>query len=459
MNRILWVVLLLMFQLSAIYPMTMQESIQYGLLHNPELQYTKADLDLSLAGIQQNVRQFFPHVSMSYENGDTVQKNALDQRSKTVSVQLSQLIYDGGDTENSIRMAKVSYRISEYEGALSRATYMYEVLQGYLSLLKIKEKISIKNMQLSNDLKDMEITRKQVELGESTQLDLFEWEIEFKQSELDLAELSNQYDQELLSFKKTIRMPLEDGFEPEGRLNTGYQFHEEVWNQDELIEESVRNSLDLKKLEMQLEQGRIALASLQSFSPDVSLNLSYSSELDRMLRPENEWSVGLSFSFPFFFDKVSVGPQKSGTLSAASSGENLSVSSTVLEDWSWKSQQQSQEISIRKLITQYQETKETLALSIKQGIHDLQFTIKKLALLDEKIRLSEQKALIQKEQVRLGESQLSDYVKLLNSIQESRLSRVDTVYEYVNLKVTLLKTIGKLSQESVEQTAGLFVIE
>lgn len=429
---------------------TLQDCVQLGVRNNKEIMTLSLDLELQLTALREKYRQFFPNVSISFGDNASIIYNSQDSRDKNLSFSLNQLVYDGDKLKRQIEETRIGLAFTELENNQKKIGYIYEIISGYLNLLKLEEKLSLKEVLFNNQRKEFEVTKRKLELGEATKLNLYEWEIETGQSRSDVLELSNSLVFERYNFNKTLGYPIEKEYKLKQKLSFDSLARMPEFNEQSVLSAALANSLELQKIQLSIRQARYNSVWRNMFLPDVSLTASYSAKPERLLRPDNNWSLGLNISLPFFFDNLQIQGNTGGTFDGSSKNLSTGGSSTVYQDPGLFRKASGEELNLIKLADQYNKTREDMKLQVKKALSDLKLQFDKIGLLSERIKLEEEKMKIIGQQVVLGEAKLSDYIKEQNSLSGMKLDRIESVYGFTTSIITIYKLQGKLNETEIQ---------
>ena len=429
--------------------LSLSQSIERGLVVKKDLQFSAADLRFQSMAISEKIRNYFPKLSLQVENSTTIEYNAPDIRSNVLVFGLNQLLYDGGKLNNEIRQARASLYLASLDTVSKRTEAVFQIADAYLGILRQHEKIRMKRELLENSMKEMKVTEKQAELGEATALDLLEWQIQEGQLEIDLKQLESDLRDSMSQFKRLLTLDDQTEINLTQNLKLDSELPEAPVNTEDYYREALGASIDLKKLEMSLYQSKIGSFKNSLFIPEVGLTASYTADLKKFFSPDNSWSIGLSLTLPAFFDTISLSGGLGGNIKGTESSPNSSASTTVYNDPSAIRQLMSGDMSGEQIRFQYEEAQKDLKMSVEKTVRDLRFQREKSGLAEERVKLGEKKEIILKEQQRIGEIRLSEYIQYQNSVSAMKTDRLDAVYQYVSLQLKLYKLRGMLSENDL----------
>lgn len=429
---------------------TLQDCVQLGLRNNKEIMTMGLDLDLQMRALKEKYRQFYPNVSISYGDNEIVNLNSQDARDKSLGLSLNQLIYDGDKLKRQIEETRIGLSFTALENNQKKISYIYDIISGYLNLLKLEEKLSLKEVLFENQQKELEVTKRKFDLGEATKLNLYEWEIETGQSRSDVLEISNSLVFERYNFNKTLGYPIEKEFVLKQKLSMDSLTKLPEFNEQSVMSAAMANSLDLQKIQLSIRQARYNSLWRNMFLPDISLTASYSAPPDRLLHPDNNWSLGLNVSLPVLFDNLQIQGLLGGSFDGTTKNISNSVSGTVYQDPGLFRKLAGEQVDLVKLADQYNKAIEEVKLQVKKALSDMKLQYDKIGLLSERINLQEEKMVIIGQQVVLGEAKLSDYITEQNSLSGMKLDRIESVYSFTTSIITIYKLQGKLNEEEIQ---------
>ncbi len=448
------------YSAAAAEPLTLQECVSEGLKNNKDICYLNEESSLQILALDEQYRKFYPQASLSYAETDQVNMNSPDYRLRNLSVSVSQLIYDGNKLGTEIEIEKNNISISLLENSQKRIDFIFQIVSGYLSILKQQEKINIKKQLIETQEKELNISKKKNEVGEATKLDVLEWQIECNQSTVDELQLENDLVFGKMSLMKLLGIDIGNSFEAREKLEIDVAASFIDYIEDSVISEALENSIDLKKIQISIIKAKETSVLHNLLLPDITLNFSYTTDPNYLFHPDaSSWTAGINFSIPFFFDVLNFGNSYGGNMNGSQKSQDPQISSTVYQDPSFTRKLKEDAFSFDQLSSQYHDKIEEIKLDTKKKLSDFKFQKEKIEMLDEKIKLAEGKNTILYHQVQVGEALLSDYINSLNTLSEMKMERVESLYDYTTLMIEIYKIRGKLSEDIVKSLYKDFLKE
>ncbi len=440
--------------------LNLQDCVNLGLKNNRELYYLNEDVSLRIMALNEQYRKFYPQLSLSYCQTDQVNIDSPDYRQKSLSLSVSQLVYDGSKLSTEIDSERNDIDLNVLENKQKRIDFIFQVVSGYLSILKQEEKINLQKQLMEIQKRELNIAQKKHEVGEATKLDVLEWQIEYNQSAIDEKGMENDLSFGKMSLMKMLCYDPDKSFETAEKLEVNTLPSMEDYNEENVVGEAIESSTDLKKISITINKAKASAVLNNLFLPDITLNLSYTTGVEQIFQPDtSSWSAGINFSFPFFFDVINAGNSYGGSFSGNQKSQEPQVSTTIYQDPGFFREVKQDALSLDKLSFQYRDKEREVKLNVEKNLSDLKYQKEKISMLNERIELGTGKVDIMKRQVRVGEVLLSEYIKAINSLNEMKVQRVESVYDYTTLLVELMKIRGRLSESIVKSMYKGFLTE
>jgi outer membrane protein TolC len=393
-----------------------------------------ASVDLWNSELQQSLqestwkwgaRSYFPQVSFSVQENDRVMLNAADSFQKNYSVQIEQLLFDGGKLIKSRRMEKskllfqrdslksgrndiIENAIAVYRQVL-QARYALEIQKNNFAALEKQKNILLMETELGLALPS-DIIAAEITVAES-QLEIFQIEIEIAETEKQFAELLGL--EELPPLAETIDVRKKFRYPSVSRV----------------ISEVMGRNPELQTARLSLKQ-KEEESKLASFSwiPTLSGNGTFSLAGDRYPLSQFQWSVGFSISFdtPFLANDV-----------RGSYGREDRTGRTALLSDSAKllpSPQASLAPKAAKLALLYEQKKLNTMISqlprtAEQVLEKIKLIAKKKELTVQTEELSLQKIHVAELRHSLGQLTRLEMMEMENEYAQSRLASVEAAIE------------------------------
>jgi outer membrane protein TolC len=413
---ILVIVLLFAFNAIAsahyIYVIDKEEAIEIALEQNSELNKLRKEIEGAEAQLREAEGAFYPTVDLGsgYTRfGDKQEWGSKDNYS--VSLDLNQPIYKAGQLRSAYAIAKNTLEISKLELEQQKEVLIYQVLEEYYNILKAKEILRVREQQVEQNKKYVEIAEVNKEVGINTKSDVLQARVSYNQAQQDLLVAKNNFETAKLALKNTLNM--EDNVELE--ISDTLDWQEAEFKLEEAYEYALHNKTAFKLLDLQEKNAKLNLKREKNSNlyPEVSLNASYTASDDKLTVSDGDWQAGLKLSYNLF--------------NGGRDKEQETQLSKVLE----------------KVQIDQKQTKKDLRLSLKSTLLNLR-AAKDMIKLNE-LNLKQAQEDLENNELKFREGLITslDLLDVQTTYQQVRTQYYQAIYDYNLAVAELNKVIGK----------------
>ncbi|EMY06122.1 outer membrane efflux protein [Leptospira interrogans str. 2002000626] len=231
---------------------TLDQAVLIGSSNSVVLKVLEAKKEVSKMLITEKWREFLPKFGIQYYGLRNQNVNSADNIYNDIRLTVQQLIFDGGEANLNLEIAKLSELLNEQDFKINLSRLRLDIQKAYFRALALKGKVYI---QKKAQEKAQEALRKgQVELrqGFITKVQLMDLESKLKQTEFNVQKSKNDSDQALLDLKQVMNLD----YYAEIELNESIFFDfiinapPNTHNLDELISKAKNGREDLKKMQI-----------------------------------------------------------------------------------------------------------------------------------------------------------------------------------------------------------------
>jgi multidrug efflux system outer membrane protein len=309
----------------------LRQVIEQALQNNRDLRSTLADIQSARAQYRIQRADLMPRVNGEVSatrsknfNTFTGTTTAVESEVYTANVGLSAFELDlFGRVRSLSNAALETYLATEAAGRATRISLIAETASAYLTLAADNTQLALSQRTLESAQRTMEITRKRLEAGVSSRLDLRQAETVYQQARADLASTRALIAQDRNALELLAGGSIADSLLP-AELPTNQEWLADV--PSGLSSSVLLQRPDVLRAEHQLKSANANIgAARAAFFPSLSLTASSglaSTELsDLFSNGTSVWSVGPSLSLPIFNGGANV-----ANLSYANAQRDLYVS-------------------------------------------------------------------------------------------------------------------------------------
>ncbi|NOZ04545.1 MAG: TolC family protein [FCB group bacterium] len=219
-------------------------------------------------------------------------------------VGLNQVLYDGSGSWNRIAQAKENYRLAIQRDRQARINVIRDVYQTFYQLLKEQQLLKVIRLNLDLTEQQVELVRRQYELGAVKKTDLLKAEVRAGQAKVDLVNQESAVNNALFALRNAMGLI---GSEQQFTIKETDLPLPELPDRKTAYELLRDNNPALQSAKIQLKQAEINYRIARGVRhPIVSANINYSAsseELSKFVQDFNEsWRLNssISFSLPLF---------------------------------------------------------------------------------------------------------------------------------------------------------------
>jgi len=307
-------------------------------------------LTFALGSLHQSRRDLYrsvlPTVTSGFSASDLVQAGGIDSRTYSLSLMLSQVVYNGLSYPAEVRSFRLSMREAQLGIREREEAVKIDTMKCYLSILL--DEVSIENKRRECDLyaRYIGLMNEELRMGLKTILEVLEVQKKKLETELELYELAADRDIKLNDLSVLIGLPRTD---PPPRLcddfdslvsnlgsgkpgdagkyiPSGTVIDERYGDRDELYADALKGSFEMEKLKLRLQQNEVkrkllALHNLQNVSLSYEVDFTGSEFFPR--NRTHTLGVSVLLDFGILSSDVSVsGSKDDRTLSRETGSES-----------------------------------------------------------------------------------------------------------------------------------------
>jgi outer membrane protein TolC len=395
--------------------LTEEQAVERGLSASQDLAYESALLSAKELTYSLGIRQYFPRISLGYDENATVATSSPDSRGKTISVSATQPLLRGGTKpwERSIQHLDLRLAREDLEQKYRALSYTVSGMFSAILMGEQKRAIIVRTIALAQQ--NIDILRTQVRLGGALELDLAQAELERLTLEISLADAETSLEDSRYQMKKLLSLDPAEPLDLRGAPEVREAAVDLAGLEEALYAVAAGCSPDLKRQDASVRKASIeAQAAVYPFIPDIDLELSAAFTGEQFPLRVPQYSGKLTFSFavpeaPTTYTggaSTTPGRDRGGTLSVKTSPfENISAwidrrtAVLSLEAESRKREQVAQDLrfQVTRMMSAYAQASRAIELSLK------------------KVNAQRRKEMILSKQVDLGEVKRIDF--LLGAIE------------------------------------------
>ena len=318
---IVWIVFFVTNKLPGQFNYNLSECIAIALENKKTIQSSKYDLESAKKGVLVSRGDFLPSLSFTYNNiqnkfseqttsnfnfedalsgiYDTTSSTINSSSTSSAGLNLSQKIYNGGQSKNRLKQAKLNLSIAELNLRKTKIEVIQKVSNSYYGLLQAQQLFDVAEKNLNLSKQQVELVQKQFDVGAVKRTDLLKANVAKGQAKVDV-----------LNRATTLENTRRQLFNEMGMRDFGQSIVAGADNWDSISVPTSAEALKMLKEKnpiiliqsrrINLNQLQIELAKglrLPSLNGSVSYSAYGNNNKQLFEALNNDWNIGINFSF------------------------------------------------------------------------------------------------------------------------------------------------------------------
>ena len=390
---------------------TEEEAVSRALAVSRDLAYEGALLSAQELTFALGLREYFPSLSLGYDENDTVTMDAPDTWNKTVSLSVTQPLFRGGTRPYERRLAKLDLSMAREDLQQKYRSLEYDLRRQFAGLLVARQKREILQRAIDLARQNIQILQTQVKVGEALEVDLAQAEVEQLSLEITLSQTESALEESRYQLKKVLSLDPSETLEVAGSVDPSLPSLELGGREEALYTLAAGYSPDLKKQDSAVQKAAVqARASCFPFIPDVDLQVSAEFTGDQLPLRVPRYAGKLTFSFAV--------PESPTTVSAGASespgkdrGGTMSVQTSPLQSITAWVDRRTAGLALDAETRKKEEIAQDLRFQVTKMIASYTQTARTRDLARTKLEVQKRKEAILQRQMDLGEAKRIDYLQ------------------------------------------------
>ena len=402
---------------------TLKDVVKHTLEKNSDILSKSYNNESYKKYIDEQEGGYYPTVDLkaSIESRNTEEDpgSNIKQNGYSASLNLQQVLYNGGLTSSLVDEAKASYESNQFKNSNDVENIVLDSVNAYLNILKFEERVQATNYNIANHNKYLEIAV-QTEIINGAVLDKVQTKAKINQAKVTLFEEMKNKQSALSSFKKNVGMRIDANMcKPaidESLIPQSF---------DALIKTALKSNYSLMEQSKNIEIKRaLVKQSDAKFKPTVNLNLNAS--LDDDLTNEDIYT---------------------NTYSAV-----VEMNYNLYNGGSDKSANEKERLALREAQEKYDVVSKAIEDELRNAYESYKASKKQAEQLKELIVNNQQIISIYKDQFDAGTRSFIDVLNVEADLYSSKINLINTEYAMYQSYYAILKTLSSLKTEVLKSS-------
>jgi outer membrane protein len=410
-------------QQSAKDSLSLQDAINLTLQNQPLIEQALEQVNAADAKIKQQDSYYYPKINgyLSYARiGPTPSIDfggnnfeLAPANNYNAHITAYQLVYDFGQRDAEVDLYK-SYKISSLDKLiLIKNNLTYQTVQLFYAILFLRKSVDVKDEQINNLNRHLEVTTKKYESGSATDFDILTTKVRIADAENQKIEIVNELNKYEIKLRTVLNLP------SDYQLNLTGKFTVDSLNTDSatLLNTAFQNRPEMK-LARDAEQSSIVSKQVASFTniptlsvlADYGLTNGYQPNID-VLR--GNWVFGINATIPIFYGNLKDAKVEEAEANIKSSSANI------------------------------QSVERDVKVDVEQAFQDLKANKLKIGTTEVQVEQAVEAVSRAELQYQYGVITNLDIIDSETSLAQARLLYLQSQYKYIISNYQLKKAIGE----------------
>ncbi len=420
----------------------LDEAVQTALSNNSSIETIKNNLQIQKHNTKSTKGDLFPSLSFSagwnrshtfskggtfFQNGIpiTIGDQDMTQDNFNLSLNSNVTLFDGFANYERVDLENENERSLRLSLEREKNSLVISVNQYFFEVLKKEQVVKTNEDNLSESIAQLEKIKEYYNVGKKTIADVYKQEVQVAQNELSLEQSKNDFRKSKVDLLLVMNEDVNKEFtvDPQGikpdlskeELGLILDNNRDI---NKLVNNAIRNRYDYKQgiQDIKIYQTKLSIAKKNLFAPTLSAfgNYNLSGNAVSEITDTRVASYGLSLNYPIF------------------QGFNLDVNEQIAEV---NIKQKSEDLKFLEL---------QIKSEIKKAVLDLETAYKQIEILETNIVSAEQDKLLSEESYRVGLATVLDVQTALTKLNNLRLEKINSVYNFLIAKKLIDYYTGQL---------------
>ena len=394
-----------------------ERAVEIALKENAEIQKLEREIAKTKAQLEEAEGAFYPSVDLnsSYTRFEEPPQIGAAKDNYTVGLSMKVPLYLGGELRTNFQLLKNRLRMTELNLEQKKEEITYQVLEEYYGVLQAKKMLKVRERQVKQNQRYVEVAKANKEAGVHTKTDLLRAKVSYNQAQQQQLVAENNFQTAKLALKNTLNLENEK----ELKINDNLDWQQQKFDLESAYEYALKNKTAFKILELQQKNAELDLEGQKrkNIHPDINFSAGYEDSADEFSVTDGEWQTTLSLSYNLF-----------------NGGRDKD-----------KVKQKSEEL--KRIKIEKKQTEDDIKIAVEKALLDLRAARDRIKLNE--LNLEQAKENLADNESKFNEGIITslDLLEVQTTYQDVQTQYYQAIYDYNLAVAELNKAIGKLEKE------------
>jgi len=418
--------------------LTLDKAEDIAVENSPDLRILRSQQKIKGLIVDENWRTYFPSASVSWFRNSNIIENETDNRSQRLSLNLDQVVYDGGRRRLALSAALNDLDLSKYDLLIAINGLKYKARNAYYNILSLMASIDILKNSINRQSEQLKFSRKELSLGETTEIQSIQIENRLNEIELQNKQTMIGLNTALEEFKVLLRLPSSYKINLVDKILSSSDYVFKDISEKDLVNIAFKSRIEFDRTKAAAMQTAAEYEIAKSYyEPTLSIGGYYASTGDRY--PPREREYGFNFKMNMFLGPNSIQDSSNYISRKEDTNRSLTSSTTVgiYDNLQYKRNIAQTGIAAEQAKISRTQLDDIIRIEVKKAYENYKLSWDSMVLADQNAEVFEKRLNIKKRQVELGEARRID-------LAETEIFYLEAQNAKINARVRFLISISDL---------------
>lgn len=428
----------------------LSDAEKLGIENSPQIKVIGYQQQVKNLLVTENWRNYFPTVTVRWDRNSNIIQSADDTRNNRLSVNVDQVVYDGGRRALSLLTVLSDVALQKYDLRLALNDLRFKIRTSYFNLLSRKAQMKVYEFSKKRQNEQLYFATNELRLGETTEVQTLE--VENRLNEIIVLEKNSQiaYSNQMEDFKILLRLPSDTQVDLKGDILKTVNLKFEEMEELELIEYAYKYRVEFDRAKAQEMQTSAQHEYAKAYwIPNVSIG-GFSALRDQDYPPrQQEWGVNFKVSMLLGANTFSDTGNYTSRNDDTDKSYNSSTAMSFVDQLPYKRQIVSSGIAAYQAKLSRKQLDDIIKNEVKKALANYKASWAAMKQAEGNVTLFEKRIKIKEQQVRLGEARRTELAENEIRYLEAKNAEIAAIVRYMT-SISELELSTGLSLDSLK---------
>lgn len=382
--------------------------------------------------ITERWRQFLPSLDISYNRQREIVKGERDTTSHEVRLTIEQVIYDGGQRELDLDMARLNSILARKDFNVIYGTVRLDIVRAYVRVLAASGKIDLNRKSLERGRLQLKDARREFEVGFSTRLQVMQVASLAQEIELSLMQSINEHSNAVYQLKVILNLDHSVKLELAGDILRDYRLVIPGVDVEDLISRARQERPEVLRSRVNIFRLDKEKAVAEDYwIPQLSVGGFAGRRGEEFPLSEDTWGVFFRFTFPIFSNSTESRSDLTSSTTENSVRSDSSARVSVLDNLGYDRAILESRLALSEAVDQHKQLEQQIALEVQQAYTNMREAWEEIRIGNGRFYFQYETARLLTMQFEVGQGKRSDIVFAESELVQAQEDLVDSLARFI----------------------------